>query len=208
MVKEKGTKKGGRVKIIGIIVAVIIILAIIGSIGGNDGSQQVNNSQMTEAVSETEADQGADVQETTTAAATDEQSLSSPDSIEVSDFTVCPSFTAEQGTTEMVDQISLVAQNNVGRMTDDDVSNIIKIISDADHKFYNNPEEMERFMWYGYLLDHKFDDSDPRSALGMDLYQAIKYVYRGVETIFDDATHENLSQIDVDLLLIEQKGQQ
>lgn len=205
MSREKAPKKGGRKNTIGIIVAVIIVLAIIGSIGGNDGSQQADNSQTTEAVSQTPA---TDMQEAMTAAASDEQSLSSSDSIEVSDFTVCPSFTAEQGTTEMVDQISLVAKNNVDRMTDDDVSNIIKIISDADHKFYNGPEEMERFMWYGYLLDHKFDDSDPRSALGMDLYQAIKYVYRGIETVLDDATHENLAQIDVDLLLIEQEGQQ
>lgn len=205
MKKEKSPKKGGRKKTIGIIVAVIIVLAIIGSIGGNDGSQQADYSQTTEAVSQTPA---TDMQEATTTIASDEQSLSSSDSIEVSDFTVCPSFTAEQGTTEMVDQISLVAKNNVDRMTDDDVSNIIKIISDADHKFYNGPEEMERFMWYGYLLDHKFDDSDPRSALGMDLYQAIKYVYRGIETVLDDATHENLAQIDVDLLLIEQEGQQ
>ena len=68
MKKEKSPKKGGAKKIIGIVVAVIIVLAIIGSIGGNDGSQQADNSQTTEAVSQapvTEADQGADTQEAT-----------------------------------------------------------------------------------------------------------------------------------------------
>ena len=41
--------------------------------------------------------------------------------------------------------------------------------------------------------------SDPRSELGTDLCQAIKYVYRNAETVLDDATQENLQQIDKDL---------
>ena len=72
MAKEKGTKKGGRGKIIGIIIAVIVILGIIGSMGGGNDTQQADNSQITEAVSQAPAteDQGADSQEATTAAAT------------------------------------------------------------------------------------------------------------------------------------------
>lgn len=54
------------------------------------------------------------------------------------------------------------------------------------------------------LLDSKYDDSDPRSQLGTDLYQAIKYVYRNIETVLDDSTQENLYQIDKDLAQIQQ----
>ena len=99
----------------------------------------------------------------------------------------------------MVDQIASTAKDHASELTDDQANQIIEIIKNADHHFYNGPEEMEKYMWYGYLLDYKYDDSDPRSELGMDLYQAIKYVYRGAENVTDDATKENLDQIDDDL---------
>lgn len=118
------------------------------------------------------------------------------DKIVVSDFLSCPKFTAEKNSTEMVDQIALTAKNTATQMTDEQATEIINAIRAADHKFYNGPEEMEKYMWYGFLLDYKYDDTDIRSELGMDLCQAIKYVYRNVETVLDDSTKENLDQID------------
>ena len=99
----------------------------------------------------------------------------------------------------MVDQIALTAKENAANLTDEQALEIINVIKGAEHKFYNSTEDMEKFMWYGYLLEYKYDDSDPRSILGTDLYQAIKYVYRDVESVLDDSTHENLKQIDKDL---------
>lgn len=125
------------------------------------------------------------------------------DTIEVTDPLTCPAFTAEKNSNEMIDQIVRTARDYAESLTDDQVAEIISIIREADHKFYNGPEEMEKFMWYGYLLDYKYDDSDPRSELGTDLCQAIKYVYRNVETVLDDATHENLLQIDESLAQIQ-----
>lgn len=125
------------------------------------------------------------------------------DEIVVSDLLSCPQFTAEQKTSAMVDQIALTAKEHAANLTDSQASQIISTIKEADHKFYNGPEEMEKFMWYGYLLDYKYDDSDARSQLGTDLCQAIKYVYRGVESVLDDSTHENLLQIDKDLEAIQ-----
>lgn len=119
--------------------------------------------------------------------------------IDVSDLLTCPTFTAEKNSSAMVDQIAFTAKEYASTLSDEQANEIINIIREADHKFYNGPEEMEKFMWYGYLLDYKYDDSDPRSELGTDLCQAIKYVYRNVETVLDDATHENLLQIDKSL---------
>ena len=110
-----------------------------------------------------------------------------------------PSFTAEQNTSAMVDQIAATAKEYSEFLTEEEASEIIEIIRETDHKFYDGAEDMELFMWYGYLLDYKFDDSDTRSQLGTDLCQAIKYVYRGAETILDDSTQENLCQIDTHL---------
>ncbi len=128
-----------------------------------------------------------------------ESDVSDSTKITVTDFLSRPAFTSEQNTTAMVDEIAMVAKDNAQNMTDDQASEIIQAIRAADHKFYNGPEEMEKYMWYGYLLDYKYDDSNPRSSLGTDLCQAIKYVYRNAETVFDDSTKENLSQIDEDL---------
>lgn len=119
--------------------------------------------------------------------------------VEVTNLLECPVFTAEKNSSDMVDQIASTAKEYANQLTDEQAAEIINIIREADHEFYNGPEEMEKFMWYGYLLDYKYDDSDVRSELGMDLYQAIKYVYRGAETVLDDATKENLNQIDESL---------
>lgn len=124
---------------------------------------------------------------------------SAPEAVVVTEFLTPPDFTAEQNSSEMVDLIAETARNNSASMTDDQASEIINAIREADHNFFNGPEEMEKYMWYGYLLDYKYDDSDPRSSLGTDLCQAIKYVYRNTELVTDDSTHENLLQIDKDL---------
>ena len=127
----------------------------------------------------------------------------SPDKIEVSDYLSRPDFTAEPKSNEMIDQIATTAKSSASKLTDEQAGEIINAIREADHNFYNGPEEMEKYMWYGYLLDYKYDDSDPRSTLGTDLCQAIKYVYRDEESVLDDATHENLLQIDKDLEAIQ-----
>lgn len=129
----------------------------------------------------------------------DDGGTTSEEIVVASDFLTRPAFSAEQNTSEMIDQIATTAKANAESMTDEQAGEIINAIREADHKFYNGPEEMEKYMWYGYLLDYKYDDSDPRSILGTDLCQAIKYVYRNSETVLDDATHENLLQIDEDL---------
>lgn len=114
----------------------------------------------------------------------------------VSDLLTCPQFTAEPETAFRVNQISLTAKEHAANLTEDQTAQIISIIREADHNFYNGSEEMEKFMWYGFLLDYKYNDSDPRSQLGTDLCQAIKYVYSNVESVLDDSTHKNLLQID------------
>ena len=129
--------------------------------------------------------------------------ISGEEDITVTDYLNRPDFTAEQNTTEMIDQIAETAKNSAESMTDEQANEIINAIREADHDFYNGPEEMEKYMWYGYLLDYKYEDSDPRSELGTDLCQAIKYVYRGSETVLDDSTHEDLLQIDKDLEAIQ-----
>ena len=76
----------------------------------------------------------------------------------------------------------------------------ISSIKNNKENFYKDTETMEKAIYYGYLLEYAFEGSDKNLAkLGQDVYQAIKYVYRGVENIEDEATQENLRQIEEDL---------
>lgn len=115
------------------------------------------------------------------------------------DLLTVPAFSSGKNTSAMVDEIALTAKANADALTDEQATQIIESIKSAEHNFYNSSEDMEKYMWYGYLLDYKYDDSDPRSELGTDLYQSIKYVYRNAEAVEDSSTQENLLQIDQDL---------
>ena len=104
-----------------------------------------------------------------------------------------------KNTSEMVDKIASIAKNDSEKASNELLNEAIAFIRDNYPQYYDGAEEMELTMYYGYLLDYKFNDSDPRSKLGTDTYQAVKYVYRNVETVLDDATQENLRQIEKSL---------
>lgn len=105
----------------------------------------------------------------------------------------------EKRTTAVVDKLASIAKNDALSLDEDDVKEIIDIIREHFSAYYDGEKCMELYMYYGYLLDYAFDDSDPRSSLGTNLVQAIKYVYREAESIDDDHTQENLKQIQKNL---------
>ena len=102
-------------------------------------------------------------------------------------------------TTEMVDYLSKVAKEDAKSTAVSD-SVAIDFIRNTYPNFYTDNATMEKAMYYGYLLEyrHQEDSTDYYqniTKLGMDTEQAVKYVYRGVEAVDDDATQENLKQI-------------
>ena len=105
----------------------------------------------------------------------------------------------EKGTTAVVDKLASIAKNDALSLNEDDVKQIIDIIRKHFPDYYDDEKYMELYIYYGYLLDYVFDDSDPRSSLGTNLVQAIKYVYSEAESIDDDHTQENLKQIQKNL---------
>lgn len=106
----------------------------------------------------------------------------------------------EAGTSAKVDEIAKKAKNDANSITNELKESAISFIRDNKENFYKDNETMEQAMYYGYLLEYAYENSDTNLAkLGQDVYQAIKYVYRGVETVEDEATQENLRQIEEDL---------
>lgn len=112
--------------------------------------------------------------------------------------------TTEPNTSQRVDEIAKNAKENAKNMNDNLKEEAIQYIKDNKDDFYKDNETMEKAMYYGYLLEYAYEDSNKNLAnLGQDVYQAIKYVYRGAEKIDDTATQENLRQIEKDLDNIE-----
>ncbi|MCH1984193.1 hypothetical protein MCG98_16625 [Ruminococcus sp. OA3] len=106
---------------------------------------------------------------------------------------------AKPNTSDMVDKIALQARDDAKSIDETKTSEAIAYIHDTYPNYFTDNDVMEKTMYYGYLLDYAYDDNDLRSILGTDAYQVVKYVYRGVETVEDTATQENLKQIEKSL---------
>lgn len=126
-----------------------------------------------------------------------------------------PAAEPEPNTSEKVDALALEAKAAVAEgVTDAQRDEAVTFIVDHYPDYYTDNEVMEQTMAYGFWLQYAYQDdvnSQTYAKLGTDVYQAVKYVYRGAETVEDDATQENLRQIQEHLEtlgLVEQPVQQ
>lgn len=92
------------------------------------------------------------------------------------------------------DAIAIYAKKAAKTGSEDIGNEAVLFIVNNYPNYYDSNEMMEKTMLCGYYLEY-LDYSDRVAQLGMDVEQAVKYVYRGVETAEDDATKENLNQI-------------
>lgn len=113
--------------------------------------------------------------------------------------TVEPTATPEpvRGETSMVDHLISMGKIDAGKEGAEEKANAAFewIVSTAP-QWYDGPEVMEQAIYNGTLVEYFYYVTDRvRSDIGKDTVQAVKYVYRGVETVLDDATQENIRQI-------------
>lgn len=107
---------------------------------------------------------------------------------------------AQPNTSQKVDEIAKKAKEDAENITSEKQKEALQHIKNNKSNFFKNNEVMEQSMYYGYLLEYAYKNSDKNYAkLGQDVYQAIKYVYRGIEKVEDSSTQENLQQIEKDL---------
>lgn len=98
----------------------------------------------------------------------------------------------EHGTTAYVDYIIFKGKADAANATQADIQEAYDFIKNNVDNFFKNNGTMEKIMYYGAILEY---GSSEYTQLGMDATQAVKYVYRGAESITDDATQENLRQV-------------
>lgn len=121
------------------------------------------------------------------------------ESVETSDLTTSPSADPEPNTSAMVDYIASEAKKSANEgATGEKRDEAINYIVDNYPNYFTDNDVMEKTMYYGYYLEYAYAQNGPENLyanLGMDAYQAVKYVYRNTETTEDDHVQENLRQI-------------
>lgn len=156
--------------------AIIIVLLF----GSCSSSGDENTEETIESVSESTVTSTLDVPTTL-----DEAFVSMQDAI----------ADIEEGTSTRVDEIARIAKNDAVNISDDLGNEACEYIIEIFPDFYADNETMEKTMYCGYLLEYGYK-GETASLLGQDVTQAIKYVYRGAESVADDATKENLRQVE------------
>ena len=161
-----------------IIIAVVAVVLIAAAVGENTETQQPQTSG-TQATSE-----ASETQEPVTEVTSETENEAEP----------------EANTSAKVDALALAAKQDVEEngVSDAKRDEAVAFIVEHYPDFYTDNETMEQAISYGYWLEYAYESDESArdyAELGMDLEQAVKYVYRGAESVEDDATQENLSQI-------------
>lgn len=161
-----------------IIIAVVAVVLIAAAVGGNTETQQPQTSG-TQATSE-----APEAQEPVTETVSETEAEAEP----------------EANTSAKVDALALAAKQDVEEngVSDTKRDEAVAFIVEHYPDFYTDNVTMEQAISYGYWLEYAYESDEAArdyAELGMDLEQAVKYVYRGAESVEDDATQENLSQI-------------
>lgn len=169
--KKAGPGEGKNGKKKWIIVGVAVVLVLAAAVGGNKGSDQTAGTPSSEPPTQASAP------------AESEPSAAEP----------------EPNTSAKVDALAREAKDSVaGNVTEEMRDEAVAFIVEHYPDYYGDNETMERAMFYGFWLEYAYDgDEGARNYynLGMDMEQAVKYVYRGAEKAEDEATKENLAQI-------------
>lgn len=176
MSKNKTEQQGTKSKKKWIIGAVVVLLIIGAAMGGNNGGQTPDpaGSQQTE------------------------QQSTEPSSEPITEPTTEP-VEPEANTSAKVDALAREAKAAVAEgVTDEKRDEAVGFIVEHYPDYYADNAIMEQAMAYGFWLEYAYTGNEAArdyAELGIDMAQAVKYVYRGAEKVEDDATQENLRQV-------------
>lgn len=102
----------------------------------------------------------------------------------------------EHGTSAYVDYIAAKAKEDAITATDEQLQEAVDWLKNNTSNYFSGEENMEKTMYYGELLEYKYKGSgNDYEKVGWQAFKTIKYVYRGVESVLDQVTHDNLMEL-------------
>lgn len=102
----------------------------------------------------------------------------------------------EHNTSAYVDYIAAKAKADAENATEEDIQAAVNWLKKNTGNYFSGSENMEKTMYYGELLEYKYKDTgNELEKIGWQAFKTVKYVYRGAETVLDDATHNNLQEL-------------
>ncbi len=168
-------RKQGNPKTKKAIITIVAILIVISAISRCVGSSESNNEN---AVNTEQPISSA------TVIPTDEPNLSAENSV------------PEHGTSAYVDYIVSKAKQDASVATDEQLQEAIDWLKNNTSDYFSGEENMELTMYYGELLEYKYKDTNNvYEQTGWQAFKTVKYVYRGVESVLDQVTHDNLTEL-------------
>jgi hypothetical protein len=103
---------------------------------------------------------------------------------------------SEHNTGAYVDYLALKAKADIGTLTDEELREVINWIKEHKKDLFLDNETMEKAMYYGELLEYKYKGTENEyEKLGWQMFKTIKYVYRGEESVDNDTTQNNLTEL-------------
>ena len=102
----------------------------------------------------------------------------------------------EHGTSAYVDYLFYKAKADAEIATDEELQAALDWLKDNVDNIFDSQENMELAMYNGELLERKYKDSgNAFEKIGWQAYKTVKYVYRGAESVDDQATEDNYSEL-------------
>lgn len=135
--------------------------------------------------------------ETTSTSDASDASIDSNDETDSDHKTIIRnSYSPEPGTNEMVDYLARKGRSDALIATDDQLQEAVDFLKNNTHAYFSGEENMEYTMYYGFLLEAYYSGTgNAYERIGFQAYKTVKYVYRGVDSVLDDVTHNNLLKL-------------
>lgn len=102
----------------------------------------------------------------------------------------------EHGTSAYIDYIAAKAKEDATIATDEQLQEAVNWLKNNTTNYFSGEENMELTMYYGELLEYKYKDTgNAYEQVGWQAFKTVKYVYRGAESVLDQTTHDNLTEL-------------
>lgn len=102
----------------------------------------------------------------------------------------------EHGTSEYVDYIFTKAKNDSKNVTNVQLQEAVDWLKNNTNNYFSGEENMEMTMYYGELLERTYKGTgNVYEQVGWQAFKTVKYVYRGVDSISDPVTQDNLVEL-------------